>query len=107
MKKKLVISLIVVIIAWYLLAVSTSAKADGLRIQSPKGMSQSAWESTPEYQAFKCPEGYGRGMGVDLNFTTDRSDDYWFVECIKRELLFCGSIKLLHYFFGKILIWVF
>lgn len=87
MKKKLIISLIVVIVAWYLLAVSTSAKADGLRIQSPKGITQAQWIATPEYQSFNCPDGYGRGEGVDMNFTADKSDDYWFAYCIKFEII--------------------
>lgn len=87
MKKKLIISLIIIVVVWFLFAMTTPAKADTLRIQSPKGMSQSAWEATPEYQAFKCPEGYGRGVGVDMNFTTDRSDDYYWVQCEKINIV--------------------
>jgi hypothetical protein len=53
--------------------------ADG--IQSPRGISQSAWNSSSTYQNFQCPSGTSRGEGVDMNYTTDRSDDYWFVNC--------------------------
>lgn len=53
--------------------------ADG--IQSPRGISQSAWNASSTYQNFQCPSGTSRGEGVDMNYTTDRSDDYWFVNC--------------------------
>lgn len=53
--------------------------ADG--IQSPRGISQSAWQASETYKNFQCPDGTGRGEGVDMNFTTDRSDDYYFVTC--------------------------
>ncbi len=53
--------------------------ADG--IQSPRGISQSAWNASSTYQNFECPSGTSRGEGVDMNYTTDRSDDYWFVTC--------------------------
>ena len=53
--------------------------ADG--IQSPRGISQSAWNASAAYQNFQCPDGTSRGEGVDMNYTTDRSDDYYFVTC--------------------------
>ena len=51
------------------------------RLESAPGQSQSDWEATDAYKAFVCPEGTLRGGGVDLNFTTDRSDDKYFVTC--------------------------
>ena len=51
------------------------------RLDSAPGQSQSDWEATDAYKAFTCPEGTLRGAGVDLNFTTDRSDDKYFVTC--------------------------
>lgn len=53
--------------------------ADG--IQSPRGISQSAWNASSTYQSFQCPSGTSRGEGVDMNYTTDRSDDFYFVTC--------------------------
>jgi hypothetical protein len=53
--------------------------ADG--IQSPRGISQSAWNASDTYKNFQCPDGTGRGEGVDMNYTTDKSDDYYFVTC--------------------------
>ena len=55
------------------------------RLDSAPGQSQSDWEATDAYKAFTCPEGTLRGVGVDLNFTTDRSDDKYFVTCDEPE----------------------
>ena len=55
------------------------------RLWSPPGISQSAWNATPDYQAFQCPAGTLRGEGVDMNFTADRSDDRYFVTCETRD----------------------
>jgi hypothetical protein len=63
------------------LTVTTIVPAHANGIQSPRGISQSAWNASSAYQNFQCPEGTGRGEGVDMNFTTDRSDDYYFVTC--------------------------
>ena len=51
------------------------------RLDSAPGQSQADWEATDAYKAFICPEGTLRGGGVDLNFTSDRSDDKYFVTC--------------------------
>lgn len=56
------------------------------RIESAPGQSQSDWEATDAYKAFICPEGTLRGAGVDLNFTTDQSDDKQFVTCYEPEI---------------------
>ena len=63
--------------------VANSAEIPGTRISSSAGMTQSQWEATSTYQAFTCPSGAGRGIGVDLNFTTDRSDDVQYAYCVK------------------------
>jgi hypothetical protein len=63
--------------------VAHSAEIPGTRISSSAGMTQSQWEATSTYQAFTCPSGTGRGIGVDLNFTTDRSDDVQYAYCVK------------------------
>ena len=63
------------------LTVTTIVPAYANGIESPRGISQSAWNASPTYQNFQCPEGTSRGEGADMNFTTDRSDDYYFVTC--------------------------
>lgn len=64
--------------------VAHGAEIPGTRISSYPGLTQSQWEATSTYQSFSCPSGSGRGMGVDMNFTTDRSDDRWFAYCVKQ-----------------------
>jgi hypothetical protein len=63
-----------------LITTSLPAKAD-LYMASPVGMSQAQWNQMDEYKNFTCPEGYGRGEGVNLNYTTTPADDFWFVKC--------------------------
>jgi hypothetical protein len=63
--------------------VANGAEIPGTKIRSAAGVTQSQWEATSTYLAFNCPAGSGRGTGVDLNFTTDRSDDTWFAYCVK------------------------
>jgi hypothetical protein len=49
-------------------------------------MTQSDWEASATYQSWRathCEAGSGMGIGVDLNFTTDRSDDTWYAYCLK------------------------
>jgi hypothetical protein len=58
--------------------------ADG--IQSPRGISQSAWNASSTYQDFQCPSETSRGEGVDMNYTSDRSDDFYFVTCNAIEV---------------------
>ena len=53
--------------------------ADG--IQSERGISQSAWNASDTYRNFQCPSGTSRGEGMDMNYTTNKSDDYYFVTC--------------------------
>jgi hypothetical protein len=63
--------------------VSTGSEIPGTKIWSQPGVTQSQWESTDTYKAFSCPAGAGNGMGVDMNFTTSKSDDRWFAYCVK------------------------
>jgi hypothetical protein len=34
-------------------------------------------------QAFNCPEGSGRGIGVDLNYSASQSDHVYYYHCVK------------------------
>ena len=72
------------IIAVALCLVATPAYADSTRIESPRGITQSEWNASDAYRNFQCADNQSRGEGVDMNFTTNRSDDYWFVECTTR-----------------------
>jgi hypothetical protein len=63
--------------------VANGSEIPGTRISSSPGVSQAQWESTSTYLAFSCPAGSGRGMGVDMNFTTTNSDDTWYAYCVK------------------------
>lgn len=64
--------------------VALGSEIPGTRVTSDPGMTQAQWEATSTYLLFSCPTGSGRGMGVDLNFTTDRSDDRWYAYCVKQ-----------------------
>lgn len=70
----------------------SAANADGIR--SPLGISQAEWNASPAYQNFQCPAGTSRGEGVDMNFTTNRSDDFYFVTCnpIQEVIIPKGSL---------------
>jgi len=59
----------------------------GTRITSQPGITQSQWEATDLFKLHTCPEGSGKGFGVNMNFTADRSDDTWFVYCDKIEII--------------------
>ena len=74
---------IAITVSAILLGTITTANAD-LYIQSPQGLTQAQWNATDTYKNFNCPAGYGRGEGVDMNFTTSRADDFWFVSCEPR-----------------------
>ena len=63
--------------------VANGSEIPGTRISSSPGVTQAQWESTSTYLAFSCPAGSGRGMGVDMNFTTTNSDDTWYAYCVK------------------------
>ena len=63
--------------------VSNGVEIPGLRITSLYGLTQAQWEATSTYKSFVCPTGSGKAVGVDMNFTTTRSDDTWFAYCVK------------------------
>lgn len=63
--------------------VNNRSEIPGSRITSSPGISQSQWEATATYKSFICPTGSEKAMGVDMNFTTTRSDDTWFAYCVK------------------------
>jgi hypothetical protein len=76
MKRKAIVAILA------LTSISPVAQANEVaRIQSAPGQSQSSWIATAEFQAFQCPTGTSRGGGVDMNFTTDSRDDYYFATC--------------------------
>lgn len=58
--------------------VALGAEIPGTRISSDPGMTQSQWEATSTYQGFSCPEGSGRGMGIDIGAKQ------WFAYCVKQ-----------------------
>ena len=66
--------------------VAYQSEISGTRIWSQPGVSQSTYEATTEYLTWisnGCPAGSGNAGGVDMNFTTDRSDDRYFNYCTK------------------------
>ena len=78
MKRKAIVAILA------LTSISPIAQANEVaRIQSAPGLSQSVWNASSQYQAFQCPAGTLRGEGVDMNYTTDRSDDYYFAYCFE------------------------
>lgn len=76
---------IVIAVSALLLGTITTANAD-LYIESPRGVTQSQWNNSDTYKNFACPAGYGRGEGVDMNFTTNKNDDFWYVNCFPLEV---------------------
>jgi hypothetical protein len=74
------------VIIGLVLAVATAQTANAFDLQSPRGISQSEWNASSEYQNFQCPANSARGEGVDMNFTTNRADDFYFVTCTPRQI---------------------
>jgi hypothetical protein len=64
-----------------------ATEVSGTRITSQRGVSQAEWEATNLYKSHTCPDGTYKSVGVDLNFTADRSDGIWFAYCDKREVV--------------------
>lgn len=71
---------IAIAVSALILGTITTANAD-LYIQSPSGVTQEQWNQTDAYKNFTCPDGYGRAEGVDLNWTANRADDFYYVSC--------------------------
>ena len=64
---------------------ANGATISGTKISSAPGQSQSSWEATPAFKNMAaCPVGSGRAIEVNLNFTTDRSDDVYSTYCVKN-----------------------
>jgi hypothetical protein len=71
---------IAIAVSALLLGTITTANAN-YYIESPRGITQAEWNASEVYKNFICPSGYGRGEGLDMNYTTTRTDDFWFVSC--------------------------
>ena len=69
-----------------LLGIAPAQAGEISRVTSQRGVTQAQWEATDQYKFFVCPTGTGRGGGVDMNFTTDQSDDTWFATCNTIEV---------------------
>jgi hypothetical protein len=63
------------------LSLATTQTASAFDLESPRGISQNEWNKSSEYQNFQCPTNTARGEGVDMNFTTNRADDFYYVTC--------------------------
>jgi hypothetical protein len=72
---------IVIAVSALLIGAIAPANAD-LYIQSPTGLTQAQWLESDTYKTFNCSAGYMRSEGIDLNFTTSRADDFYFIECL-------------------------
>jgi hypothetical protein len=70
------------VIIGLVIAMATAQTASAFDLQSPRGISQNEWSASSEYLNFQCPANTARGEGVDMNSTTNRSDDFYFVTCI-------------------------
>ena len=66
--------------------VAYQAEIPGTRISSSPGITQADWEASSAYTTWRtthCAAGSGMGIEINLNSTTDRSDDVWSAYCIK------------------------
>ena len=63
--------------------VANGATIPGTELYGSPGQSQVDFEASPQRQSHTCPTGSGRGGGVDLAFTSDRSKHRFFVNCVK------------------------
>lgn len=65
--------------------IANGAIIPGTKISSDPGQSQSSWEASAAYKNMSaCPVGSGRAIEVNLNFTSDRSDDVYSTYCVKN-----------------------
>ena len=69
------------VIIGMVLALATAQTASAFDLESARGISQDQWNQSNEYKNFQCPANTARGEGVDMNFTTNRADDFYFVTC--------------------------
>ena len=66
--------------------VAYQAEIPGTRIWSQPGVTQATYEASDEYIAWiarGCAAGSSNAVGVDMNFTTSRSDDRYYNYCTK------------------------
>ena len=63
--------------------VANGATIPGTELYGSPGQSQVDFEASPQRQSHTCPSGSGRGGGVDLAFTSDRSKHRFFTNCVK------------------------
>lgn len=63
--------------------VATGQEIPGYRVSGLPGQSQASFEATAAAQNFTCPSGAGKGLSVDLNFTTSNADDVVSYYCVK------------------------
>ncbi len=73
----------ILVIANLLWAAPVAQAREVARIQSAPGQSQASWNASAQYQAFQCPTGTARGEGVDMNYTSTRSDDFHYAICVE------------------------
>lgn len=65
--------------------IANGGMVPGTKISSAPGQSQSSWEASTAYKNMPaCPVGSGRAIEVNLNFTSDRSDDVYSTYCVKN-----------------------
>jgi hypothetical protein len=64
-------------------SVANGSEIPGTRVSSAPGVSEANFYASSAYQSHTCPTGSGRGIGVDLAFTTDRSKHIRYVYCVK------------------------
>ena len=64
-------------------SVANGSEIPGTRVSSAPGVSEANFYASSAYQSHTCPTGSGRGIGVDLAFTTDRSKHVRYVYCVK------------------------
>ena len=59
------------------------AEIPGTRVSGAPGDSEATFYASSAYLSHTCPTGSGRGIGVDLAFTSDRSKHVRYVYCVK------------------------
>ena len=63
--------------------IATGQEIPGTRVSGTPGQSQSAFEASSAATNHSCPSGSGKGLNVDLNFTSSQSDDVVSYYCTK------------------------
>ena len=63
--------------------IATGQEIPGTRVSGAPGQSQASFEASGPAMSHTCPTGSGRGLAVDLNFTSSQSDDVVSYYCTK------------------------